>query len=667
MAIYHFSVQAISRGKGQSAVASASYRSGEKLIDENSGETKFYQREVKPDTMILSPKNAPDWVQDRQSLWNEVEKIESNKNSRLAREINVALPIELSHGQQKELIKNFAQEQFVDRGMVADIAIHRDDKNNPHAHIMLTIRPFEKNGEWLKQKSKKEYILDENGDFTYNKKGQKRTRKIDLIGWDNKELVQEWRKEWANHANKALEQAQVNERIDHRSHAERGLETKPTQHLGHIAHAMEKKGVQTDRGNYNREVESYNQTVVELQQYKEQKKKLEREQAKVEQFSTPEERTQLQSAKKFLKAEPSFEAISKRLVQLTRFEAKISREYKALDVQRNDFRAIKDHFSGIISSENRIKNHQEEINEVGLFKGILSKHSKQTKAWAENEIRQHEAIIKEHERKLIPYQKEYKFSSYEQFEKLYKSYHENRPQLLEKNRNQRGAINRERDVLQKANIALENRFVRELATKYPNHPEMAYLSYKQAKAIDTLNKKHGKILSQDDMKHIRDSYKKDYQTKTKQINHAIQENNRLNKVSKFVNGYQEANAVVEHYENNLVYRGKLERGTLSKADQNIYENALSERTRYKQLLMQHHVKDGEDLHQQKEKNHQLLEKVPQMQEQADYSKQATGLFDSLVQGIEQAQQAMEQQKQQTKNNTKQKYKYKQKNIDLELG
>lgn len=196
---------------------------------------------------------------------------------------------------------------------------------------------------------------------------------------------------------------------------------------------------------------------------------------------------------------------------------------------------------------------------------------------------------------------------------------------------------------------------------------MAYLSYKQAKAIDTLNKKHGKILSQDDIKHIRDSYKKDYQTKTKQINHAIQENNRLNKVNQFVNGYQEANAVVEHYENNLVYRGKLERGTLSKADQNIYENALSERTRYKQLLMQHHVKDGEDLHQQKEKNHQLLEKVPQMQEQADYSKQATGLFDSLVQGIEQAQQAMEQQKQQTKNNTKQKYKYKQKNIDLELG
>ena len=147
MAIYHFSVQAISRGKGQSAVASASYRSGEKLMDEQTGEVKFYKRDVQPETMILAPDNAPEWVKDRQRLWNEVEKSEKNKNSRLAREINVALPVELSHGQQKELIKNYAKEQFVDKGMVADIAIHRDDANNPHAHIMLTIRPFDEKGE----------------------------------------------------------------------------------------------------------------------------------------------------------------------------------------------------------------------------------------------------------------------------------------------------------------------------------------------------------------------------------------------------------------------------------------------------------------------------------------------------------------------------------------
>ncbi|GEM_PF-6571399 len=139
---------------------------------------------------------------------------------------------------------------------------------------------------------------------------------------------------------------------------------------------------------------------------------------------------------------------------------------------------------------------------------------------------------------------------------------------------------------------------------------MAYLSYKQAKTIDLLNKKHGKLLSPADIRHIRDSYKGNYQDTTKQITQAIHEDNRLNKVNQFIKGYQEASAVVEHYENNLVYRGRLERGALSKADQNIYENALSERTRYKQLLMQHHVKDSEDLHRQKEKNDQILNKVP---------------------------------------------------------
>ena len=92
MAIYHFSAQVISRGKGQSAIASAAYRSGERLQDERTGETKYYKRQVQPETMILSPSHAPEWVQDRERLWNEVEASETRVNSRLAREINIALP-----------------------------------------------------------------------------------------------------------------------------------------------------------------------------------------------------------------------------------------------------------------------------------------------------------------------------------------------------------------------------------------------------------------------------------------------------------------------------------------------------------------------------------------------------------------------------------------------
>ncbi|PGT85063.1 MULTISPECIES: MobQ family relaxase [Bacillaceae] len=168
--------QVISRGKGQSAVASASYRSGERLTDERTGEMKFYRREVQPDTMILAPQNSPEWVRDRERLWNEVEQSEKRKDARLAREINIALPRELSNDQQKELIKNYVQEQFVNKGMIADIAIHRDDKENPHAHVMLTTREISADGFGPKNRD-----------------------------WNKKEMLEQWREEWANHANKALE------------------------------------------------------------------------------------------------------------------------------------------------------------------------------------------------------------------------------------------------------------------------------------------------------------------------------------------------------------------------------------------------------------------------------------------------------------------------------
>ncbi|MCU7713109.1 MobA/MobL family protein, partial [Priestia megaterium] len=146
MAIYHLSMQIISRSKGQSAVAAAAYRSGEKLHDERTDEQKFYARDVQPETMILTPSHSPEWMKDRNCLWNEVEKVEKRKDSQLARELNVALPIELNHDQQKELIQSFVQNEFVEKGMVADIAIHRDDANNPHAHIMLTMRNVDQDG-----------------------------------------------------------------------------------------------------------------------------------------------------------------------------------------------------------------------------------------------------------------------------------------------------------------------------------------------------------------------------------------------------------------------------------------------------------------------------------------------------------------------------------------
>ena len=162
MEIYHFSAQIISRSNGSSSVGSAAYRSGEKIEDERTGIIYDYTRKKGIEhTEIMTPIDAPEWANNRAKLWNEVEKREKSKNSQWSREINIALPKELSLEKQIELTREFVKDTFVDKGMVADIFIHDNKKGNPHAHIMLTMRPFE-NGTWG-AKSNKEYILNKKG------------------------------------------------------------------------------------------------------------------------------------------------------------------------------------------------------------------------------------------------------------------------------------------------------------------------------------------------------------------------------------------------------------------------------------------------------------------------------------------------------------------------
>ncbi|WP_242805897.1 MobQ family relaxase [Lactiplantibacillus pentosus] len=231
MAIFHMSFQNISAGKMRSAVASASYRSGEKLFDQKEGRSYFYARSVMPESFILTPKNAPEWASDRERLWNEVERKDRRANSRYAKEFNVALPVELSEDEQKELLTKYVQENFVDDGMVADVAIHRDHPDNPHAHVMLTNRPFNPDGTWG-IKSRKEYILDEKGNKTYTKSGYARNRKIWLTDWDKKEKITEWRHNWATAVNQVLEAKNLPDRISEKSYEEQGIDEVATQHEG---------------------------------------------------------------------------------------------------------------------------------------------------------------------------------------------------------------------------------------------------------------------------------------------------------------------------------------------------------------------------------------------------------------------------------------------------
>ena len=252
MAIFHMSFSNISAGKGRSAIASAAYRSGEKLFDDKEGRSYLYARPVMPESFILTPKNAPDWASNREQLWNEVEKKDRKSNSRYAKEFNVALPVELSEDEQKELLTKYVQENFVDQGMVADVAIHRDHLDNPHAHVMLTNRPFNPDGSWG-LKAKTQYIKDENGKQLLTKGGFPKQRKIWLVDWDKKEKINEWRKNWALSVNQFLAQKNIPDRISEKSFVDQGIDEVATQHEGINSKRHERRA-------FNQQVKDYRKT-----------------------------------------------------------------------------------------------------------------------------------------------------------------------------------------------------------------------------------------------------------------------------------------------------------------------------------------------------------------------------------------------------------------------
>lgn len=261
---FHFNISIISRGKGKSAVASAAYISCEKLTNEWDGVTHdYHNKKGLEDKEIFLPENAPKEFLDRSTLWNSVELNEKAINSQLARNFIIALPKELSLEENKELIREFIQENFVSKGMIADLAIHQgnDEGNgNIHAHIMTTVRPLNQDGTWG-AKSKKEYLLDKQGNKILGKNGKPKTRKIDLTDWNNKENAEKWREHFATFCNQYLEKAGEQKRVDHRSYQRQGKEEIPTIHLGASAGALERKGVETEKGNINREIKKHNSIV----------------------------------------------------------------------------------------------------------------------------------------------------------------------------------------------------------------------------------------------------------------------------------------------------------------------------------------------------------------------------------------------------------------------
>ena len=309
LAIYHLEAKVITRGVGRTACAAAAYMSCSRIYNDYDGIQHDYTR--KGGLVwehIFLPSMAPAEWQDRETFWNAVEANEKTKDSQLAREFIAALPVELGEHQWIDLLTEFIQDNFVSDGMCADVAIHDTDGQNPHAHIMLTMRPLNENGTW-QYKTEKEYLCVRNGEergftaaefkaaqtegwekqypYKVGKKkvymtptaaeaqGLERASKYPkstkygrqnpiTARWNSEEQLVLWRTAWADTSNRYLEKAGREERIDHRSHAERGLDEQPTIHESVAARALEQKGIMSDRCELNRQIKADNALLHEL-------------------------------------------------------------------------------------------------------------------------------------------------------------------------------------------------------------------------------------------------------------------------------------------------------------------------------------------------------------------------------------------------------------------
>lgn len=297
----------VGRTGGKSAVAASAYRSGEKLMDEETGLVHDFTRKGGVVlSEILLPENAPDEYADRQILWNAVQAVEKRSDAQMAREIEVALPVEMTREQQIDCVRNYVMKNFVKEGMIADWALHDKQDGNPHAHILLTVRGFNESGQW-EQKTRSVYAnaRDENGKAVYDpnrpsynpqetkdENGHRRSEryripKLDADGnqkvriregkgeeklwerinipennWSDHAMAEKWRASWAEECNQFLS---PEKQIDHRSFERQGIDDRlPTIHEGVTARKIEKQGAVSIRCQMNREIRRSNEILMNI-------------------------------------------------------------------------------------------------------------------------------------------------------------------------------------------------------------------------------------------------------------------------------------------------------------------------------------------------------------------------------------------------------------------
>lgn len=512
MAIYHFSAQIISRSTGRSSVSSAAYRSGEKIEDERTGINYDYTRKKGVvHSEIIAPECAPIWVKDRTTLWNEVERIEKRKDAQLAREINIALPKELSYEQKLQLTRRFVIDNFSSKGMIADISIHETKNQNPHVHIMLTTREIQNEGFGLKNRE-----------------------------WNDTNLLEEWRKCWAEYANNALELAGHKEKIDHRSLYQQGIERIPQIHIGAAACSIEKKkGIETERGNINRKVKETNkklqdikeQKVVLMNQYKYLKNQLDNTNKFFKKFN-PEERSRILDAQKVLKAqrvfpkyvckeslEEAYKRINKSISFWNGLDEKLTKKMKNLEE------------ANFILSE--LKACREKYKEAPLFsedrRNLKNKISDLQDKF-NNKI------------DFIERYKNYGIKDEKSFEVKYSQLSNEETIKRQKYNNSIEMLLVRKDILEKAETAINTAEGRRFMIMYP---EYRNIKNSNVAYINSVNDMLGRKLSYGEFIELGERARL-----------LKQENNRLSTAKGYLDRYENLNTISETYENGI---GKFKR------------------------------------------------------------------------------------------------------------
>jgi hypothetical protein len=546
-----------------------------------------------------------------------VEKAETRKNSQLAREINIALPRELTDQQQKDLIKNYIQTEFVDKGMIADIAIHRDDKENPHCHVMLTTREISAEGFTVKNRD-----------------------------WNQRELLEQWRAQWSEYANRELEKIGVN-KITHLSHKARGLEELPTIHLGHIAAGMEKEGKKSDRGNINREIQKHNAIIIDFQKYREEraailKRRQEQAPKPEKSFYKPDERLAIEKAETVIGEKVTFSSIDKRRKELAAWKEHVEQNSSATYQKGKHFEGVKVELAWINKLETRIQEQQAIIKNAGFFE-------KRVKNNARAEIARLESDLNYRNEKLRLTLQKLGVSNKESFEFESKTFDKTRTELNKKFMAERKEISKQSTILEDAEKALKQGQKREITSSYPELKNAGeYMNYFSALKLNQINKIAGKIVPLEQIKAEITQRKKSIEERTQHLNNFKKFSKNVSAAGKYFNELDAVEQKIGKIENNPFLKGKLR---ISKEAKKEFDQLKQQQEHYKLILKNLGYENKETFIKDKAKVQEYEPKLPvaeqQIKDLQDKGQSGIGLvlLEGALQGIEQAQRQEEREHQ----------------------